>query len=52
MKEWITFRGRFETDPKNYKIYQDVFAIRQSILGSSVKDTFAGLEKIRKILGQ
>ena len=52
MKEWITFRGRFETDPKNFKIYQDVFAIRQSILGSSIKDTFAGLEKIRKILGQ
>jgi xylulokinase len=52
MKEWITFRGRFETDLKNYKIYQDVFAIRQEILGSSIKDTFVGLEKIRKILGQ
>lgn len=52
MKEWITFRGRFETDPKNYSIYQDIFKIRQSILCSSMKETFAGLEKIRKILGQ
>jgi xylulokinase len=52
MKEWVTFRGRFETDPKNYKIYQDVFEVRQSILGSSMKKTFEGLEKIRKILGQ
>jgi len=52
MKEWITFRGRFETDHKNYMIYKDVFEIRQSMLGSSMKETFAGLEKIRKILGQ
>lgn len=52
MKEWVTFRGRFETDPKNRKIYEQIFEVRQSMLGSSMKETFAGLEQIRKILGQ
>lgn len=52
MKEWVTFRGRFETDAKNYKLYQDIFAERQAMLGSPLKTTFAGLERIRKILGQ
>lgn len=52
MKEWVTFRGRFETDPKNRKIYEQIFEVRQSMLGSSMRETFAGLEQIRKILGQ
>ena len=49
MQEWITFRGRFEPDPKNYGIYRQIFAERQAMLGTSLHDIFAGLEKIRRI---
>lgn len=52
MGEWVTFRGRFETDAKNHKIYQEIFAERQALLGKPLHETFAGLEKIRRILGR
>lgn len=52
MQEWVTFRGRFEPDPRNQKIYSEIFARRQALLGGSLKDTFKGLEDIRRILGQ
>jgi len=52
MQEWITFRGRFEPDPKNCKIYSRIFAERQAMLGSPLHDVFAGLERIRRMLGR
>ena len=52
MQEWVTFRGRFEPDPRNQKIYSEIFARRQALLGGSLKDTFKGLEDRRGILGQ
>lgn len=50
MKEWVTFRGRFEPDPKNQAIYAKIFKQRQLLLDSSFRGAFKGLEKIRELL--
>lgn len=49
MTEWISFRGRFEPDPKNVAIYEKIFAERQRLLSGPMKEIFKGLEKIRGI---
>lgn len=50
MKEWVTFRGRFEPDPKNRAVYAKIFAQRQKLLAAPLRETFRGLEEIRKML--
>ena len=35
MREWITFRGRFEPDAKNAARYEKIFAERQKLLAGA-----------------
>ena len=47
MREWITFRGRFEPDPFNRAKYAKIFEERQKLLAGPMKELFAGLGKLR-----
>ena len=49
MREWITFRGRFEPDARNAAVYEKVFAERQRLLAGPMKELFEGLRSIRNI---
>ncbi|MCR5336787.1 MAG: carbohydrate kinase, partial [Synergistes sp.] len=49
MKQWVTFRGRFETDPKSAEIYKKIFEERQSLLEGPMKEVFAALARVRNI---
>lgn len=49
MKQWVTFRGRFEPDKKSAEIYRQIFEERQRLLAGPMKELFAGLAKIRNI---
>ena len=50
MKEWVTFRGRFEPDPKNRAIYTKIFEVRRKMLDGPLRDCFKYLEHIRNII--
>ena len=50
MKEWVTFRGRFEPDPKNRAIYTKIFEERRKMLDGPLRDCFKYLEHIRNII--
>ena len=49
MKQWVTFRGRFEPDPKNAEIYRKIFEERQRLLDGPMKELFAALARVRNI---
>ena len=49
MREWITFRGRFEPDAKNVALYKKIFEERQHLLSGPMKELFAGLAGIRNL---
>lgn len=49
MKQWVTFRGRFEPDPKNTEIYRKIFEERQRLLDGLMKELFAALARVRNI---
>lgn len=50
MKEWVTFRGRFEPDPKNQAIYAKIFEERQKMLEGPIRECFKHLEHIRNVI--
>ena len=49
MREWITFRGRFEPDAKNAARYEKIFAERQKLLAGPMRELFKAMGKIREI---
>ena len=49
MREWITFRGRFEPDAKNAAKYEKIFAERQKLLAGPMRELFKAMGKIREI---
>ena len=49
MREWITFRGRFEPDTKNAARYEKIFAERQKLLAGPMRELFKAMGKIREI---
>jgi xylulokinase len=49
MKNWVKFRNHFDPDPKLHDIYQNIFAERQKILSSQMKDVFTELKNIRDL---
>ena len=49
MRQWITFRGRFEPDAKNAAVYRRVFEERQRLLAGPMRELFEGLGNIRHI---
>jgi len=51
MRKWVTFRGRFESDERAHLVYRDVFKERTAMLEGGLNRVFAGLERIRGILG-
>ena len=51
MRKWVTFRGRFESDERAHLVYRDVFRERTAMLEGGLNRVFAGLERIRGILG-
>lgn len=50
MSDWVTFRGRFDPDPKSSQIYARIIEEREKMLDGSMRDVFSQLEGMRKIL--
>ncbi|MDO4987565.1 MAG: FGGY family carbohydrate kinase [Synergistes sp.] len=49
MKEWTTYRARFEPNAHTAEIYRNIFAVRQKLLSVTMPDLFGSLDQIRKL---